>query len=191
MTLPKGYEHKENIQNLLKFSAVKLDYDLPTLIKSENESVFGSLREIGNFRIKKMELRDRNRSIILTLDKQSGYLLILKSDNSTLGMIRKKGYFSRQKITMKSEDGEIMLHSRRIPTDRFEILDKNNQPKAVCTFQFVSLVNKYGHYTNTRKFDFEILDELFDRITLISFFIGIFFYMGRSIDVIDGIDCSQ
>ena len=190
MTLPEENVGKDNILSLLKFSVAKEEKDIPIYIESEYGSISGSLIEIGEIS-KKMQLLDRYSSLILTLDKQSGYLLILKSDNSTLGMIRKKGFYSKQRITLKSEDGEIMLHSRRIPTNRFEILDKNNQPKAVCTFQDVSLVNKYGHYTNTRKLDFEILDELFDRITLISFFMGIFFYMGRSIDVIDGIDCSQ
>ena len=186
MTLPTGYVDYENILSLLKFSVVKLEKDIPIDIESEYGDISGSLKETGEI-FKKMELHDRYNSLILTLDKQSGYLLILKSDNSTLGMIRKKGFFSKQRITMKSKDGEIMLHSRKIPTNRFEILDKNNQPKAICTFQDVRLPNKYGRHTDTRKFDFEILDELFDRLTLISFFMGIFFYMGSNIYVDDGL----
>ena len=186
MTLPEGYVGRENILSLLKFSVAKLEKDIPIDIKSEYGSISGSLKEIGEI-FKKIELHDRYSSLILTLDKQSGFLLIQKSDNSTIGMIRKKGFYSKQRITMKSEDDEIMLHSRRIPTNRFEILDKNNQPKAICTFQDVWLHNKYGRHTGTRKFDFEILDELFDRIVLLSFFMGIFFYMKGSLHVDDGL----
>ena len=187
MTLPEENVGRDNILSLLKFSVAKEEKDIPIYIESEYASISGSLIENGEI-FKKMQLLDRYSSLILTLDKQSGYLLILKSDNSTLGMIRKKGFYSKQRITLKSEDGEIMLHSRRIPTNRFEILDKNNQPKAICTFQDVRLPNKYGRKTDTRKFDFEILDELLDRIALLSFFMGIFFYMKGSIYVDDGLD---